>query len=833
MAEKELVFKLKFVDENGSLVDKTATSIKDINKSIKDLKSELENTELGSEQWNDLASDLGKAENAMEKVGEASTKAKESQKGFSDSMSSLPGPIGGVIKGAKAMNAALMKLVLNPIGAVIAAVVLSLTALYKAFTSTKAGGEKMEQVMAGISAVMDVVRDRVLLVGGAIVKFFSGDFSGAMDDAKASVSGFGDELVGEFKKAAEIKRELQSIADAQRELNNQRAIQNMEIAKAKLVINDETKSYKERQIALEQVRQAEIALSKQEEILAQRRYEAIKAQNALSDSSKEALDEEAQAYQNLLTIQQTSLQKQKAVFDQQKALRDRERNEQKAAIEKRKQELQELLDFRTQINLDLYENEKDRIKEEIKLRYEDSVRQINELKTTEQEKEELRNKVGEKRRREETELQRDIYSESLDLFDGFRQQLIDSQLAYDQLDIQRAERLMNIELDRVDDMISIEDDLQGILYNIQRGNFEKVGELSRTSVDNRQDVLDNINEIEKEQLSRVLGEYDDYYATLKFQEDQRLERDSKNGEQREEERKKQLESAKVIAKLEYDNEIKLMEEKHLSNQDRLFEQMRLESEMLISQHIETNKINDYFDDYNVNRQKEYNDRITDLTTEKEDKQTEIVQKFSDLRSKINDQEFQKQQNQIQLVGDGLSVLSQYGKDNAEYQKALAYAQTIFDTYLGAQKAYVSQLIPGDITSIVRAQIAAGIAIAGGLARAMAIRNTNIDEPSAADGLLVGQGSGRMDNMKVNVSNGESIINARSTQRFKPLLSAINMAGGGKSFSGGFSQTQTSSESTLLNQLVNKGQSPMKTYVVSTEVSSSVSLDRQIKSRSVL
>ena len=41
MASKELVFKLKFVDENGAIVEKTAQNIKEINKSIKDLRDEI------------------------------------------------------------------------------------------------------------------------------------------------------------------------------------------------------------------------------------------------------------------------------------------------------------------------------------------------------------------------------------------------------------------------------------------------------------------------------------------------------------------------------------------------------------------------------------------------------------------------------------------------------------------------------------------------------------------------------------------------------------------------------------------------------------------------
>ena len=57
------------------------------------------------------------------------------------------------------------------------------------------------------------------------------------------------------------------------------------------------------------------------------------------------------------------------------------------------------------------------------------------------------------------------------------------------------------------------------------------------------------------------------------------------------------------------------------------------------------------------------------------------------------------------------------------QKTAGIAQTTIDTIIGAQKAYASQLIVGDPTSIVRAQIAAGFALAQGIARVAIIAKT--------------------------------------------------------------------------------------------------------------
>lgn len=59
-------------------------------------------------------------------------------------------------------------------------------------------------------------------------------------------------------------------------------------------------------------------------------------------------------------------------------------------------------------------------------------------------------------------------------------------------------------------------------------------------------------------------------------------------------------------------------------------------------------------------------------------------------------------------------------------KALNIAEALVTTYSAAQKAYASQLIIGDPTSIIRAQVAAGVAIAGGLARVAVIGSQKFD-----------------------------------------------------------------------------------------------------------
>jgi chemotaxis protein histidine kinase CheA len=273
-------------------------------------------------------------DNLNQKVKESGDTAEKSQGKFGElgnKLAGIKGPVGQAVQGVQGLGTAFKALIANPIGAVIAAIVFALTALYKAFTSTKAGAEQMEQVMDALSAAVDVLRDRFLQLVGGIAKLFSGDIKGGLADLKGAFTGIGDEIEREATAAANLRKELQLVADAERELNKNRALQNRLIADAKLRINDENLSYQDRLKALEEVRKAEIKLSKDEEVLAKRKYEAIVAQNALSDSSKEALDAEAAAFITLQNAQVASLAKQKELFDQEKSLRDRQKAEQKAA----------------------------------------------------------------------------------------------------------------------------------------------------------------------------------------------------------------------------------------------------------------------------------------------------------------------------------------------------------------------------------------------------------------------------------------------------------------------------------------------------------------------
>ena len=186
---------------------------------------------------------------------------------------------------------------------------------------------------------------------------------------------------------------------------------------------------------------------------------------------------------------------------------------------------------------------------------------------------------------------------------------------------------------------------------------------------------------------------------------------------------------------------------------------------------------------------------------------------------------------LSLITDLKALNANYDKDNEEAakkaferEKALSIVSTLITTYVAAQKAFASQIIIGDPTSIVRGQIAAAVAVVSGLARVAIIAGQNF-EPSgsssssstssapakstpstyAEGGLLTGNSHdlGGIRTSMGELEGGEFIMNRRATANFLPLLESINSLGNTNA-----AQVQVAAQQPIV-----------KTYVVATDMTS--------------
>jgi len=139
---------------------------------------------------------------------------------------------------------------------------------------------------------------------------------------------------------------------------------------------------------------------------------------------------------------------------------------------------------------------------------------------------------------------------------------------------------------------------------------------------------------------------------------------------------------------------------------------------------------------------------------------------------------------IDAIGASLSALSSLAKEGSAEQKGLATSAALIQTYLAINRtlaAFSGVPIPG----YAFAQAAAiGISGFANVAKINAVK--------AQRGMLIQGNSHAMGGVPFSVDGqlgfeaegGEAIINKKSTQMFRPLLSAINEAGGGVSFAKG-------------------------------------------------
>ena len=166
------------------------------------------------------------------------------------------------------------------------------------------------------------------------------------------------------------------------------------------------------------------------------------------------------------------------------------------------------------------------------------------------------------------------------------------------------------------------------------------------------------------------------------------------------------------------------------------------------------------------------------------RQLAAMKEVADKKKEIADYEISIEQTKYeaisQITGGLRSVLEAFGEENkeaAQAAKVLALAEIAINTGKAIAAGIAqSQSVPfpanlGAIATTITA-------VLSGIASAI---STVKSAKFATGGLVTGPGTGTSDSIPARLSNGESVMNARSTAMFGPLLSSLNQAGGGVAF----------------------------------------------------
>ena len=192
-----------------------------------------------------------------------------------------------------------------------------------------------------------------------------------------------------------------------------------------------------------------------------------------------------------------------------------------------------------------------------------------------------------------------------------------------------------------------------------------------------------------------------------------------------------------------------------------------------------------------NKRREENNAKIQAEFEAEKKRRDDEKAMRKRNAEFAIQSTQEALTTIQSLTDAFAGKSEESQRKAfNVKKAASLAQTTIETYLAAQSAFASQVVPGDPTSPIRGAIAAGLAIASGLARVAVIAKTKFEGGGA--GATGGGGGGN--------------------------LGSFSQGGGGQPPQGLTAQntvTQLNPDGSVAGQ-GERNAAPMKAYVVESE-----------------
>ena len=158
-AQKSL--KKESFDVQNVLDNMNGSSFNEISKALGKANRELKAMKQTDPGWEEQKAKVLALRDAQKSLGKEMGTANSFMAKMKNNFSSIPGPIGGAINSTMGLGKALMTLALNPVGAIITAIVGAVYLLVKAFKSTDDGATKLAGIMKGLGNLFDIVLDRV------------------------------------------------------------------------------------------------------------------------------------------------------------------------------------------------------------------------------------------------------------------------------------------------------------------------------------------------------------------------------------------------------------------------------------------------------------------------------------------------------------------------------------------------------------------------------------------------------------------------------------------------------------------------------------------------
>ncbi|BCI64883.1 hypothetical protein [Coprobacter secundus] len=697
----------------------------------------------------------------------------EKYKSNAEAASQLSGAAKAAAVSSNVLSTSLKVLTLALASTGIGVLVIALGTLISYFTRTQKGTEQLSKAFSAVSAIVDVFLDRLAKLGSAIVKVFSGDFKGAAEDAKAAVSGINDELREEISLSVKLK-EVQNQLDKQEVmLSMRRAASKADIEALKKLSDDTTKSIEERMQAAQKAYELEQKDLKEQTELAEKRLAASLGYAEMNEEVRKVIQEikvgaiEANEVISKLGLSESTIEDLRQFREQFNQLQEL----QESSYTRQTEQQNKLNTIRKEAS----DAEINRKTKEI-----EAIRQAEDamLATLKDGIEKQRKEINLSYDRQIEDLKKRL-SEEKDLTQKAREAINQTVVA---LEKQRQNDLNTLSNEEIQKQISNEQRrIELMLATVKEGS-EKEFELRKQQLELQMNAELSNTEITEQEKQLIRDKYAKQESELVVQRQQEIAN-------------KQAEAVR----LEFENRIA---EAKLQGEDELQIKLELRKQELDSLHQLEGESNEEF----------------------RARQLEAMQNLADAEEEIANREIdiqQKKANALATIAGNLSdLIEQAAGDNeamAELAKVLAIAEVSI-----AQGVAIAQAVK-NVTKSSFSWIEMLTAIGTVVGAVTAVMSTAMKSIKSAkfatggifngDGYVSGPGSGTSDSINARLSNGESVITARATSMFAPLLSAMNVAGGGVPISVTVDNNQQIGEDMLARAFA-KGASSLPNPVVS-------------------
>ena len=273
-------------------------------------------------QKNDMANEviielIARTQAAEGKIKDLEGKLNETKKTTEDATAATRGLTGqldkmtggavtafrGIVNGAKSGVVAMTTLKGAIAATGIGLLVVAVGSLATMFSKTQEGAEQFNKITAGIGATINVVIDRISMLGKAVTLVLKGQFREAAEVARNAMKDLGDEVERETRLAIELAEATDQLEKKEAEMILTSAKRRAQIEDLRLAAEDQTKSRKEQAAALREAIRLQREEADEQIAIARERARIIAEEVGMSQSLTEDIKRQREAEAELFDLE--------------------------------------------------------------------------------------------------------------------------------------------------------------------------------------------------------------------------------------------------------------------------------------------------------------------------------------------------------------------------------------------------------------------------------------------------------------------------------------------------------------------------------------------------